>query len=143
LKWILVFFANVFANYFLFFMDAQRHRGAGHGAGAEVICPVWPWLDDDGSAPSAPSAANRSVEGLVDVMQDAVERCTAPLDADRLWRWQSALFPGGTSGMAHIAVGRWRDHADPMQTPCRPLVQAGGGNRTHRSAGAVCVLLFS
>ena len=75
-------------------------------------------LDDEGGAPSA---ANRSVEGLVDVMQDAVERCTAPLDADRLWRWQSALFPGGTSGMARIAVGRWRDHADPMQIVSGPM----------------------
>ena len=67
-------------------------------------------LDDDGA-----QGANRSVEGLVDVMQDAVERCTAPLDADRLWRWQSALFPGGTSGVRRIAVGRWRDHEDAMQ----------------------------
>ena len=75
-------------------------------------------LDDEGGAPSA---ANRSVEGLVDMMQDAVERCTAPLDADRLWRWLSALFPGGTSGMARIAVGRWRDHADPMQIVSGPM----------------------
>ena len=73
-------------------------------------------LDDDGA-----QGANRSVEGLVDVMHDAVERCTAPLDADRLWRWQSALFPGGTSGMARIAVGRWRDHADPMQIVSGPM----------------------
>lgn len=73
-------------------------------------------LDDD-----APAATNRSVEGLVDVMQDAVERCSAPLDADRLWRWQSALFPGGTSGIARIAVGQWREHADPMQIVSGPL----------------------
>jgi Fic family protein len=63
----------------------------------------------------APAAANRSVDGLVDVMQDAVEHCAAPLDADRLGRWQSALFPGGTSGLQRIVVGRWRDHEDPMQ----------------------------
>ena len=75
-------------------------------------------LDGEGGAPNA---ATRLVEGLVDVMQDAVERCTAPLDADRLWRWQSALFPGGTSGMARIAVGRWRDHADPMQIVSGPM----------------------
>jgi Fic family protein len=63
----------------------------------------------------APAAANRSVDGLVDVMQDAVLHCAAPLDADRLGRWQSALFPGGTSGMQRIVVGRWREHLDPMQ----------------------------
>lgn len=73
-------------------------------------------LDD-----AAPSPANRSVEGLVDVMQDAVELCSAPLDADRLWRWQSALFPGGTSGLARITVGRWRDPTDPMQIVSGPM----------------------
>lgn len=73
-------------------------------------------LDDD-----APTAPNRSVEGLVDVMQDAVERCTERLDADRLWRWQAALFPGGTSGIQRITVGRWRDHEDPMQIVSGPM----------------------
>ncbi|RYF59605.1 MAG: Fic family protein, partial [Comamonadaceae bacterium] len=73
-------------------------------------------LDDAGGA-----APDRSVEGLVDVMQDAVEQCAAPLDADRLWRWQSALFPGGTSGIQRIAVGRWRDHEDPMQIVSGPI----------------------
>lgn len=58
---------------------------------------------------------DRTVDGLVLVMQDAVEGCQAALDLDRLCRWQSALFPGGTSGLARIAVGRLRDHADPMQ----------------------------
>lgn len=62
-----------------------------------------------------PAASNRSVDGLVDVMQDAVAQCVAPLDADRLGRWQSALFPGGTSGLQRIVVGRWREHADAMQ----------------------------
>lgn len=59
--------------------------------------------------------ADRSVEGLVQVMQDALTNHGAALDADRLCRWQSALFPGGTSGIARIAVGRLRDHADAMQ----------------------------
>ena len=62
----------------------------------------------------APSA-DRSVEGLVQVMQDALANHRAALDVDRLCRWQSALFPGGTSGIVRIAVGRLRDHADAMQ----------------------------
>jgi len=57
----------------------------------------------------------RHVDGLVEVMQDAITGHARPLDADRLCRWQSALFPGGTSGIRRIAVGRFRDHADPMQ----------------------------
>ncbi|MDD5028757.1 MAG: DUF4172 domain-containing protein [Rhodoferax sp.] len=59
--------------------------------------------------------SDRSVEGLVQVMQDALVNHSAPLDLDRLCRWQSALFPGGTSGITRIAVGRVRSHADAMQ----------------------------
>ena len=59
--------------------------------------------------------ADRSVDGLVQVMQDALANHCAALDLDRLCRWQSALFPGGTSGITRIAVGRLRDHADAMQ----------------------------
>lgn len=66
-----------------------------------------------GLATSGP--INRSVDGLVDVISDATTEIGAPLDEDRLCRWQSALFPGGTSGIHRIAVGRYRDHTDPMQ----------------------------
>lgn len=58
---------------------------------------------------------NRSVDGLVEVISDATTSIDTPLDEDRLCRWQSALFPGGTSGIHRIAVGRYRDHTDPMQ----------------------------
>jgi Fic family protein len=59
--------------------------------------------------------ADRSVDGLVQVMGDALANHAAALGLDRLCRWQSALFPGGTSGITRIAVGRVRDHADAMQ----------------------------
>ena len=59
--------------------------------------------------------ADRSADGLVQVMQDALANHSAELDVDRLCRWQSALFPGGTSGITRIAVGRVRSHADAMQ----------------------------
>jgi Fic family protein len=58
---------------------------------------------------------DRQVDGLVAVMQDANSGHQSVLDSDRLCRWQSALFPGGTSGLRRIAVGRYRDHSDPMQ----------------------------
>lgn len=58
---------------------------------------------------------SRHVDGLIDVIQDATTESNQPLDDDRLCRWQSALFPGGTSGIRRIAVGRYRDHADAMQ----------------------------
>jgi Fic family protein len=58
---------------------------------------------------------DRHVEGLVEVINDALTAFDRPLDHDRLCRWQSALFPGGTSGIQRIAVGRYRGHEDPMQ----------------------------
>ena len=58
---------------------------------------------------------DRHVDGLVEVISDATNAFDSPLDTDRLCRWQSALFPGGTSGIRRIAVGRYRDHSDPMQ----------------------------
>ncbi len=58
---------------------------------------------------------DRSVDGLVQVMQNALAQHGAALDLDRLCRWQSALFPGGTSGITRIAVGRVRSHTDAMQ----------------------------
>lgn len=65
--------------------------------------------------------ANRNVDGLLDVMQDAVTSFRESLDDDRLRRWQSALFPGGSSGIRKIAVGRYRDHDDPMQIVSGPI----------------------
>jgi Fic family protein len=62
---------------------------------------------------AAPSS--RHVDGLVDVIQDATLGFKQLLTEDRLLRWQSALFPGGTSGIRRIAVGRYRDHSDLMQ----------------------------
>lgn len=59
--------------------------------------------------------SDRHVDGLVSVMQDATENQASPLDADRLCRWHSALFPGGTSGITRIAVGQFRSHEDAMQ----------------------------
>lgn len=65
-------------------------------------------------APGKP-ARDRRVDAVVDVVQDAVAGFNQPLDHDRLFRWQSALFPGGTSGLQRIAVGRYRNHTDAMQ----------------------------
>jgi Fic family protein len=60
-------------------------------------------------------AHDRQVDGLVEVMEDATRGHAQALDDDRLWRWQSALFPGGTQGVRRLAVGRYRDQTDPMQ----------------------------
>lgn len=60
-------------------------------------------------------AAPRNVEGLLDIMDDAVTRCCEALTHERLYAWQAALFPTGYSGMMKIRVGGYREHEEPMQ----------------------------
>lgn len=55
------------------------------------------------------------VEGLVDVMLDAVHKCQEPLTEERLFGWHAALFPTGRSGMHRITVADWRKGDEPMQ----------------------------
>lgn len=62
----------------------------------------------------------RDVEGLVAVIDDATTRFDLPLSEDRLYRWHAALFHRGTSGGRAIAVGRYRDHAEPMRIVSGP-----------------------
>lgn len=57
----------------------------------------------------------RSVEGLIDVMADAVRSGSVLLDHERLCNWQGALFPNGRSGAARVEVGRYRTFEEPMQ----------------------------
>ncbi len=55
----------------------------------------------------------------------------APVTEDRLFGWQSALFPGGRSGLHAIRTGAWRDDADgPMQVVSGPI----GRRRVHFEA---------
>lgn len=58
---------------------------------------------------------DRHADGLIAVLDDATAGASELLTEDRLCRWQAALFPTGQSGLQRIAVGRYRDHADPMQ----------------------------
>ena len=65
----------------------------------------------DQKGPSAP----RNVEGLLDIMDDAVTRNDDEVTHDRLHAWQAALFPTGYSGMIWIHVGGYRERVEPMQ----------------------------
>lgn len=59
---------------------------------------------------------DRNVEGMVDMVLDAIEKYQEPLTKDRLFNWHYALFPTGRSGMYKISVGKWRDDSNgPMQ----------------------------
>ena len=67
-------------------------------------------LEEDGLM-----AEDHYVEGLVDVMLDAVQNCAEPLSDERLFGWHAALFPLGRSGMYKITVADWRKGDEPMQ----------------------------
>ena len=48
------------------------------------------------------------VEGIVEMMMDAVTGYDRPLTDERLFGWHNCLFPTGRSGMEVINVGRYR-----------------------------------
>jgi Fic family protein len=52
------------------------------------------------------------VDGVVEMMVDAVCNYDAPLTDERLFGWHNCLFPTGRSGMEVINVGKYR--IDPM-----------------------------
>jgi Fic family protein len=53
-------------------------------------------------------AADRNVEGIVEMMLDATEKYAAPLTEERLFGWHGALFVTGRSGLRRIRAGTWR-----------------------------------
>ena len=78
-------------------------------------------------------AADRHVEGVVEMMLDATQRYDQPLTTERLFGWHASLFPTGRSGMHRITVGTWRDdRMAPMQVVSGPV----GRERVHFEAPA-------
>ncbi|MGH7524252.1 MAG: Fic family protein [Gemmatimonadales bacterium] len=76
---------------------------------------------------------DRHVDGVVEMMLDATQRCSEPLTEERLFGWHAALFPTGRSGISNIIIGAWRDDArGPMQVISGPM----GRERVHYEAPA-------
>lgn len=76
-------------------------------------------------------AADRHVEGVVEMMLNATQKYKEPLTADRLFGWHAALFPTGRSGIEKITVGNWRtDERGPMVVVSGPI----GRERVHYQA---------
>ena len=68
-------------------------------------------MDLVGLIPSA-----RNVDGVVDMMVDAIENNEQEISEERLYGWHSSLFPSGRSGMYKILTGQYRqDTTGPMQ----------------------------
>ncbi len=53
-------------------------------------------------------AADRNVEGIVEMMLDATQKYAQPLKEERLFGWHAALFPTGRSGMRKVKTDAWR-----------------------------------
>ncbi|MGH7255327.1 MAG: Fic family protein [Nitrospirales bacterium] len=78
-------------------------------------------------------AADRNVEGVVEMTLDATRHYDQALTADRLLAWHASLFPTGRSGMRRIRVPAWRDDiGGPMQVVSGPV----GRERVHFEAPA-------
>jgi len=75
-----------------------------------------------GSGSGALLPADRHVDGIVEMVVDATERCQAPLSAGRLFGWHAALFPTGYGGLTRNLVAAWRDDArSSMRVVSGPL----------------------
>jgi len=76
-------------------------------------------------------AADRHVEGVVEMMLDATRHYDQPLTSERLFAWHAALFPTGRRGMTKIRARAWRDDSTgPMQVVSGPI----GKERVHFEA---------
>ena len=83
-----------------------------------------------GASPGKGPRTPRHIDGLLDIMDDAVVNADSPLTHERLQSWQAALFPTGFSGMGKVLVGSYRPHEDPMQIVSGPL----GREKVHYEA---------
>lgn len=74
---------------------------------------------------------DRHVEGVVEMVLDAMANRNAPVSRERLFGWHAALFPTGYSGLSRIRIGTWRDDAGgAMQVVSGPT----GRQRVHFEA---------
>jgi Fic family protein len=78
-------------------------------------------------------AADRNVEGVVEMMLDATQNFKDELTEERLFGWHASLFPTGRSGMSKIIVGAWRDD---KSGPMRVVSGAIGREKVHYEAPA-------
>ena len=63
---------------------------------------------------------DRNIDGLVDVLLDAVRFHDKPLTLERLNGWHAALFSSGYSGLRRIKTGKLRG-SEPMQIVSGPI----------------------
>ena len=72
----------------------------------------------------------KRVEGVVEMTMDTTANHKQPLTRERLWEWQTSLFPPGHFNYGRIVTGDWRDGL--VQVVSGPL----GQERVHFQAPA-------
>jgi Fic family protein len=55
------------------------------------------------------------VDGLVDIVQDALKQYQHGITQATLFRWHRSIFSGAEQSLRRITVGQYRVHEDPMQ----------------------------
>jgi len=70
--------------------------------------------------PQGVGVQDRFVDGLVDILLDAVRFHDKPLTMERLNGWHAALFPTGYSGLRKIKTGKLHG-SEPMQIVSGPI----------------------
>ena len=61
-------------------------------------------------------SSDRNVDGIVELMLDAIQKYDEELSADRLFHWHSLLFPVRGKKKSKVNIGSWRTSAlAPMQ----------------------------
>ena len=55
------------------------------------------------------------VDGLVDIVQDAIRQYQQGITQTTLFRWHRSIFSGAEQSLRKITVGKYREHEDPMQ----------------------------
>jgi Fic family protein len=75
-------------------------------------------LDIAGLVPS-----DRQVDGVVDMMLDALQNSNQRLSKQRLFAWHASLSPTKKNSLHKITVGAWRKNSlhDPMQVVSGPI----------------------
>ena len=77
------------------------------------------------------SVADRTADGVVEMVVDATRHHDRLLSAERLRGWHAALFPTGYSGVRKITIADWRtDREGPMRVVSGPM----GRKRVHYEA---------
>ncbi len=75
--------------------------------------------------------SSRYIDGIVEMMLDAVKQFKKPLTKERLFNWHAALFPTGRSGLIPISTAKWRS---PDVDPMRVVSGAIGHEKVHFEA---------